>query len=533
MKTRCFITNHLWLSGVIGAGALLMASSAPADTIDELMRRLKAKGILTEKEYATLSAQRAAAPPTPQGQADAVDALMRRLKAKGILTQQEYAALSAPRPEAKPAPAQAVATAPQPATTLPPETAPAQQAATAPPPTFVRMMEKGVGLHIGPVDLVLSGGVNAFYVEDMPQNSGDDTTVLGGLANVGSGNAAAVRNGLLPSNFIISLKTHQRGFDVGATFGFYPGLNSVNQQGGANSAGNPKALGTSGIDFRQNFLTVGNERIGTFKGGRDIGMFGSEAILNDFSLIGVGSPGSNVAPSNTSFGRIGLGYVYTDFMPQLTYMSPTFAGLQGSIGVFTPLDAVNFSSVSGTLEAHDEPGFQGKLTYGLDLGSIKSRLWTNFITQKLESSGGDDALPKGQSVRAYGFDLGGKFTWGPADLTLYGYTGKALGSTGLFFDAVSQAGKARDSYGFYVQGAYRFLEDFTLGLSYGASYLDQASDEDNPLLVERNDSELVGLHYQLTDWVKLVGEYVHTHSKAHGGNSADDDTVALGASLSF
>jgi predicted porin len=385
--------------------------------------------------------------------------------------------------------------------------------------------------------VILSGGLNAFYVQNKTGNRNENNVVAGGIANANGQDSASVQNGLLPSNFSVSIKTVQRGYDVGATFGLYPGLNSVSGNGGANSAGNPRGLGTSGIDFRQQFITVGTPTMGTFKGGRDIGLFGAQAILNDFSLLSVGTPGNVAAPSNTSFGRIGLGYVYTDFQPQITYTSPAFSGLTASIGVFTPLDAVNFSGESGTLEAHNQPGFQGQLIYDREFGSTnKAKVWTSFVTQKLESDGGGDALPKGQSVRARGFDLGGKLTLGPAALVLYGYTGKALGSTGLFFDAVSESGDERDSYGGYIQGTYQFMERFTLGASWGASYLDHAGDEDNdtnPLLVEVNKSYLFGLRYQLTDWVQLAGEYIHTKSEAHGGNSADQDTFAIGANLFF
>ncbi|MDG4552936.1 MAG: porin [Candidatus Competibacter sp.] len=523
--------NHLLRFGVIGASVLVFLTSARADQLDDLMLQLKAKGVLSQQEYAKLNKQRAAAPSTPTGQAEVVDALMLQLKAKGILSQQEYAKLSTPA-------AMPVAAASSPAGPVAePKTVASQpepnQAAAAPTGSFVRMMDKGVGLRVGSVDVLFSGGINAFYVQNQVGDRNANNVVLGGIANIDGQDSASIRNGLLPGNFSISLKTQQQGFDVGATFGFYPGLNSVSNNGGANSAGNPSALGTSGIDFRQQFITVGTPSMGTFKGGRDIGLFGSQAILNDFSLVSVGTPGSNIAPSNTTFGRIGLGYVYTDFIPQITYTSPSFNGLQVSLGLFTPLDAVNFSSVSGQLTGHDQPGVQGQLVYDTDLGSTKAKLWTSFVTQKLESADNTQALPKGQSVQASGFDLGANIGFGPANLVLYGYTGKALGSTGLFFDAVSEDGQARDSHGFYVQGTYQFLERFTAGLSYGASYLDEASAEDNPLLVKQNSSWLFGLHYKLTDWVQLSGEYTYTKSEAQGGNSADENTFAVGASLFF
>jgi len=106
----------------------------------------------------------------------------------------------------------------------------------------------------------------------------------------------------------VKLSTTQDGLDLSANFGFYPGLNN-NDPGAfnANSGGSPVDLGTAGLDVRQVFATVGNKDIGTFKVGRDLGLFGSDAILNDATLSSVGSTGSNANPAHTSLGRIGVG----------------------------------------------------------------------------------------------------------------------------------------------------------------------------------------------------------------------------------
>ena len=45
--------------------------------------------------------------------------------------------------------------------------------------------------------------------------------------------------------------------------------------------------------------------------GRSLGIHQSNAILNDMLLFGVGGAAS--ASNNTTLGRIGLGYLYTDF----------------------------------------------------------------------------------------------------------------------------------------------------------------------------------------------------------------------------
>jgi hypothetical protein len=293
-----------------------------------------------------------AAPAAPDGLSELVEVL----HANGAISQQQYDALKlrlGSAPAVPSGPTHELVEAETPSQTNP---------SPAPNPKIITMMDKGVGVHVGPVDVTISGEINGFYDHDRVDKN-TSAVVAGGLASTGNTDSSSIRNGLLPGNFSISMATHQMGYDVGVTFGFYPGLNSVTGVGGANSAGNAAALGTTGIDFRQQFATVGKPHLGTFKVGRDIGLFGQEAILNDFSLLGVGSTGGNIAPSNTSLGRIGLGYVYTDFIPQITYTTPTASGFMAAFGVFTPLDSVNFSGLSGILTAHDAPQLQGKLTY--------------------------------------------------------------------------------------------------------------------------------------------------------------------------
>lgn len=466
--------------------------------------------------------------PGSMAKADTTDDLLAKLLAKGILSQQEYDQLKQRKAVETPPPPPPAAVA----------SASAAAVAAAPPPDplAVRMTEKGIGVHVGPVDVTLSGEINGFYVHDSPDSVGPNHVVAGGLAAVGNSENSSIRNGLLPGNFAVELKTQQEGFDIVAHFGLYPGLNSVTGTGGANSAGDSRALATSGIDFRQQYLTVGTPTMGTVKVGRDIGLFGQQAILNDFTLFGVGSTGGNVAPSNTSLGRIGIGYVYTDFMPQITYTTPKFSGFTASVGIFQPLDAFNFSGQSGTLSAHDQPQIQAGVNYELpaDASSlVKAQLWANVVTQDLKSVSASQALAQGRSVRGTGWDFGAKVDVAAAELVAYGYTGDGLGTTGLFFDAVSASGQRRSSDGYYVQGSYTFFKKFTLSASYGASHLGLATGESNPLLVKTNESWAAGCKYKLTSWVNLICEYAHTTATAHGGNKAQEDTIAAGAIAFF
>lgn len=454
-----------WLCATAGLAVLLGgATPAMADSTTDLLLRLKEKGILNDEEYQQLLTDH----------------------------QRETAAV-----QAAPAPA-------------------AQQSADT---RSVRMTESGVGFEMGGVTLKFSGSVNGFYVHDNPDAPSATTDVVGGLAAVG-GNSSAVRNGLLPGFLKVDVTTTQGGWDVGAHFGLYPGINSVSHVGGANSAGTPQALATSGIDARQTYLTFGRKELGEFKIGRDIGLFGSEAILNDITLLSVGTSGGNVGPTNTSLGRIGIGYIYTDFQPQITYTTPKFSGFQASAGIFQPLVTIGFDEVNKT------PGFQAKITYDMTAGGFGGHFWASGITQK------HDGIAGSPRYTGSGFDVGGKLTFGPASLLGYYYNGSGLGTTGLFILSTDALGRKRDSDGFYVQGTMSFGK-LMLGASYGESHLDLTAGEVNPTLLDTNSSYVGHLRYGLTSWVTLVGEYVHTKAQAHGINKAQSDTLAAGAILFF
>src|SRR5712691_4523689 len=97
----------------------------------------------------------------------------------------------------------------------------------------------------GDWDLSIGGEVNGFFTYTHCDNNANP--VGGGLACI-TGNqksTSAIQSGLLPSFLVFTAKTTQEGFDIGATIGFYPGINI---------AGGPAALGGSAINMRQNFL---------------------------------------------------------------------------------------------------------------------------------------------------------------------------------------------------------------------------------------------------------------------------------------
>ena len=449
--------------------------------------------------------------------ADSIDELLLRLKEKGILTEAEYQAIVSRKTTEAAAPAPAAGgTA---AVTTGETGQPAQEAAAERlDARSVQMTESGVGFQMGGVTLKFSGSVNGFYTHDSGARDIPSNVIVGGLATVGD-DSSSVRNGLLPGFLLVDVTTNQGGWDVGAHFGLYPGINSVTQVGGANSAGNPTALGTSGIDARKTYLTFGKPNFGEIKIGRDIGIFASDAILNDITLLGVGTAAGNSSPSNTSIGRIGVGYIYTDFMPQITYTSPSFSGLQVTVGAFQPL------VTAGSNEINDTPGFQGKITYDYKFDDLSGRVWVGGVVQRHDETLFSD------SYTGSAIDVGATLKYAGLGLFGYYYRGSGVGTTGLFILS-SDGFEKRDSDGFIAQATYT-VDKITVGASYGESNLELADGEIDPLLLQKNSSYVGQLRYGLTSWVNLVGEYTHTISEAQGGNEADSDAIALGAILFF
>jgi len=374
-----------------------------------------------------------------------------------------------------------------------------------------------------------TGNVNAHYITSRC----DDTPVAvgGGLAcTAGPGTdrtSASVSNGLLPAALALSASTTQSGYDIAATFGFYPGIStndgSPNIQQGVSPAFQNTGLGTTAIDMRQVFLTFGNDSMGTFLQGRNIGLFGADAILGDMTLLGVGTVGSNAAPANTSLGSIGLGYIYTDWLAQIDYTTPNISGFKFTVGVFDPLEPTGLVVAGVGPTNKSSPGFHGKVAW-----TVNDNLYfsASGLSQKQKgaTSAGD--------FDSWAFDIGGKWKAGPVEVLGWYYKGSGVGTTALFFDASNGAGNERDSDGFLAQVTYT-IDKTKLGLNYGESKLDTASGEVNPTLVQKNSKYTLGVYHKLTENLTLLGEFTDTKAEAQNGGENKSKSFNVGAFLAF
>jgi hypothetical protein len=397
-----------------------------------------------------------------------------------------------------------------------------------------------IDLSAGDWKLTVEGNVNANYIYSSCESS--PVVVAGGLACVGAEGSSSVSNGLLPAALTFNGSTTQSGYDIGFTFGLYPGI-STNDGGSPNlqASDNPgfghTALGTAGLDVRQVFLTFGNDHMGTVMAGRNIGLFGADAILNDMTLLGVGAGNGNyAAPANTSLGSIGLGYIYTDWLSQINYTTPSFGGAKFTIGMFDPLN-----TLGQTPSQKNTPGIHGKAAY--TAGSLylsMSALWQKQRNTTCAATDAADRCIAGPAGNydSWAFDLGGKYAISGFEFMGYWYYGDGVGTTGLYVLSNDAAGNSRRSQGFISQVTYT-IGPTKLGINYGQSRLGRTQFEFANLLnatstlVEKNDKFTVGAYYNLTKNLMLLAEfsYLESTNMADGKNKSDNFNV--GAFLKF
>ena len=392
----------------------------------------------------------------------------------------------------------------------------------------------GIIIPAGEWTVDLSGNVNAFM--STTRNTGDNA-VAGGLAmpnNTGTKNANTISTGLLPNFLSVAGSSRQNDLDV--TF-----LISINPGGFSSHS----ASGGSGTEHRQAFMTFGDKSWGSIKIGKDLGIYASDAILSDMTLLGVGASGG--APlGTTTLGGIGTGYQYADWKQQIAYTTPNMGGFQATVGVTQAWNAWSAagdatlyangvsgaSSLSGVSLSRNagSPAYEAKASYSFTGGDVTGKVWVSALGQKVKGLG---ALG-GPSAHVYSADIGATVNAGGFGLTGYYYTGEGTGTTFLLSDAFSADFKKRDVDGGYVQATYVLPTKTKIGASYGVSNLDRAgTDSAASDLVKSNERYTVGLYHPLTKSVNLVAEYNSTESEAQSGVTGKAKGVSLGGILFF
>jgi predicted porin len=297
-------------------------------------------------------------------------------------------------------------------------------------------------------------------------------------------------------------------------------------------------------------MTFGNKSMGTFTLGRNIGLFGADAILNDMTLPGVGGPGgaASAAPANTTLGGIGLGYIYTDWLAQIDYTTPDISGFSFTLGIFDPLNSLTEqfpvtgppgTSPDATVQPKKAPGVHAKATYTLPFSEgNKLYLSVAFITQQQYYVTPAAYAPSPSTPYNYtgsGVDVFAKLDVQNLEVFAYYYHATGLGTTALFNFGAFRLGQTRGSDGYLAQATYKFGA-LKVGVNYGDSRLEFANSADqaaNPNLVRSNRKGTLGLYYSLTENLTLLAEGSEVKSKAQSGGSNSATTVNAGAFFKF
>ncbi len=364
------------------------------------------------------------------------------------------------------------------------------------------------------------GFVNAFGVNEMgskaPANVAADP-----LMTVDDHNAFRVRTGLLPGLFGFNVAAPKvDGLELKARIGLYPQINN----------GNTRNAFGSQIDVREVFFTVDGS-FGQVLAGRALNLFQGKNILTDMTLFGVGvQAAAPVASGGTTLGRIGYGYLYTQFGAQLRYTTPDLSGLKLALAVVDP------SQIAGSGVAATDtkgPGVETELSYATKLGDVGFQGWVSGLYQRASVPLGA-TVAAGEGKIAAGGAAGVGASVAGFDLLASGFLGRGLGSFLLLdTDSLDATGRERRSHGFLAQAAYT-LGSTKVGLSYGQNNVDETSSEGAarlggaPSVLASRKSVTGGVYHDLNKNLKVVAEYTHAMAGWFGGQNQAADVVAVG-----
>ena len=413
----------------------------------------------------------------------------------------------------------------------------------------------GIVIPAGDWTLDIGGNVNAYSVWTKQDTNSAGAPIKGGLTALSNSSGNRTQNnmttGLLPNFLSVSGSTRQNDLDVAFTISLQPGTSNSGPLQGATGG---YCASCTNQNNRQAFLTFGDKSWGTVKIGKDLGVFASDAILSDMTLLGVGA--STGAGGNTTLGRIGAGYIYADWKPQISYTTPNFNGFQATAALTQAWNQTEGAENSLVTVARGgaSTAYEGKASYSFAANDVTGKIWVSGIAQKVDPSGVSHTSKSGKvtsvdgvtldDTTVYGGDIGANVNVAGVSLTGYYYSGSGLGTTGQMLSGyyiAAQTGKTsvnrsayqRDSDGGYVQATYVLPTKTKLGVSWGISNLDKADTEVTTNLVKENEMWVAGLYHPLTKHLNLVAEYSYLRSENHGGAEDKAYSGSLGAILFF
>jgi hypothetical protein len=368
-----------------------------------------------------------------------------------------------------------------------------------------------------------AGNVNAFYIYQNGKACVGSTCVT-------NSKDLSVGTGLLPAFAVLDAKGKEENLDLGVHFGFAP---QVETGGHFASFFGTQAAGAQ-IDMRQVYLTAGGTW-GSLTMGKELGLYQRGNILTDITLLGVGVGGGG---RGTALGRIGYGYLYTDFRPQLTYTSPAGRPTSISIGLFEGIGADQYTVI-------ELPRVEGEFNWNGKFGEKNNaKIFINGAAQTAKDgvTGSTNSLTSagfggGLVLDFSGFALSGSGWWAKGMGSLF--MGDAFVGTGLAAsDGVDVAGKGRNSFGYIGQLTYSpTTGKFIIGGSYGENRLkrtdaDKTADGTTSEILKRR--AIVGqITYKWSKSLRWVFEYAHIDGYNDGAKTSKGDQGSAGMMLFF
>jgi hypothetical protein len=389
----------------------------------------------------------------------------------------------------------------------------------------------GIIIPAGEWTLDINGNVNAF-VNQTNVDSGKNATTGSALDMSkagGHGSIKSIQTGLLPAWLGFTGKTRQNDLDVEFTISLQPGV-SGNDITGDGATVNAASAGSPNQSFlnRQTYLSFGDKSWGSIKLGKDLGIYASDAILNDMTLLGVGSGGGLNSSINSTNGGIGTGYQYAAWKGQVAYTTPNFNGLQATVGITNP-NQVGHAGASGM--GQGSYGLEGKAAYSFNANDVAGKVWVSGASYQVNAN-------SAQNIDVYAVDVGANVNVAGLSLTGYYYTGKGNGITFMGTSGLSATGARRDGDGGYLQATYALPTKTKIGAAWGRSSLDLATGETGAgvgadAIVKDQTRWTVGAYHPLTKHLNLVAELSEIKLESHANARNEYTNASLGAIMFF
>jgi hypothetical protein len=380
----------------------------------------------------------------------------------------------------------------------------------------VLLGSKKLTLSASAVCMALFAANPAFADIELKSDSGWKTTIGGSIPvfvvssdHDDDEKAFRVQSGFNPANlnFHVSAPKMSNGLTVSGHFQIDTHLNGPNgvQNGGL-------------FESRVANIQLSGD-FGTFTFGKDFGVFNTNAIGDIASQGGVGWLGGGADTGNTTGGRIGTGYVYANFNPQVKFTSNDMNGFVVKVAMINPEEP-------GDEEIEtDTPRFEGQVTYSADVRGGAVKLWAGAFQQNVSVL---STTPFDYDMQ--GFDVGTHIGFGGFGLTVAYTDTTGIGADGLYGGTINDADV--DATQWYVEADYVF-DKTRIGYSYGEGSQDsRVADASKGLAAAAdvdNELSMLFVHYQMSPEFRLVGELQDYQSDVQD----DYNAVILGFQYDF